>query len=132
MITRLPPQRRGTNPKTITAELGGLGGNINPGQSLSTQGIPCQGARRYRVKVFSTFGSVDVHARDARFAKDAVIWEDVNLGPTVVAAGGFRMVANFGEGTGFALTFGNEVVIRCTNTTAGIVRVARFELWIQW
>jgi len=107
--------------------------NINPGLSINTQGIPCAGARRFRVKVFSTLGTVDVHARDIRFAHDAVIWEDVNLGATVAAPGGFRMVAAFGEGTALMLTMGDAVVIRCTNAANPFaVRVVRFEFWIGY
>lgn len=132
MITRLPKPGRGTNPQTLTAEIGGLGGNINPGASIRTAAIPSGGARRYRVKVFSTLGSVDVHALDIRFAQDAVRWEDVNLGATVPVAGGFRMVGNFGEGTGVALNIGSAVMIQCVNVGAGVARVVRFEFWIQW
>jgi hypothetical protein len=85
------------------------------------------------VKVFSTFGPVDVHARDLRFAHDAVIWEDVNLGATVPAPGGFRLARNFGEGMGLMLTMGDALQIRCTNAAnPGAVRVVRFEFWLQW
>lgn len=106
--------------------------NINPGQSLSTTAVPTAGARRYRVKVFSTLDTIDVHARDLRFQNDATIWEDVFLGPTAAVVGGFRLVANFGEGTGVGLMFGNAVQIRCTYTGAAASRVVRFEFWIQW
>lgn len=133
MITRLPKPGRGTSPQCHTAEIGGLGGNINPGLSISTQAIPCDGARRFRVKVFSTLGSVDVHARDIRFARDATIWEDVNLGPTAAVPGGFRLVANFGEGTGLMLTLGTCLQIRLTNAVNPFAaRVQRFEFWIGY
>jgi len=102
---------------------------LNPGQSIRTTSIPNAGARRYRVKVFSTLDSVDVHARDIRFVDDGTIWEDVFLGSTVAVAGGFRMVANFGEGTGVGLMMGQAIQIRCIYVNAGSARVVRFEFW---
>jgi hypothetical protein len=133
LITRLPKPGRGNSPQCHTAEIGGLGVNINPGNSISTGAISADGARRYRVKVFSTLGPVDVHARDIRFARDATVWEDVNLGATVAAPGGFRLAANFGEGTAVMLTLGTCVQIRCTNAAnPGAVRVVRFEFWIGY
>jgi hypothetical protein len=84
------------------------------------------------VKVFSTLDTVDVHAYDVRFQGDAVFWEDLFLGPTVPAVGGFRLVANFGEGTGIGLMMGQAVQIRCIYVKAAVARVVRFEFWIQW